>query len=159
MDANPTKGPESWIRFRTIDQLEVELAAHKALYEQTRAFTQFIESFEDKYSSEIEALNLQPPADRIAIAELERVLQFWERSRIYDLRQLDVRLLGSAIAALNILRDAWGTWSFNPRDNKITFENPDQEAAFYEQIQLVQAIAIEVNSIREAIDKELDPGQ
>ncbi|MEX0330517.1 MAG: hypothetical protein AB3N64_03755 [Puniceicoccaceae bacterium] len=156
MEANPTKGPESWIRFRTIDQLEVELAAHRVLYEQTRAFTQFIESFEDTYTRSIESLDLQPPADRIAIAEMERVLQFWERSRVYDLRQLEVRLLGSAIAALNVLREAWGTWSYNPREQRVLFQNPEQEASFYEQIQLVQAIAIEVNAIREALDQDLE---
>ncbi|MEX0325276.1 MAG: hypothetical protein AB3N33_04220 [Puniceicoccaceae bacterium] len=157
MEANPTKGPESWIRFRTLDQLEVELAAHRVLYEQTRSFTQFIESFEESYTTSIEALDLQPPADRIAIAEMERVLQFWEQSRIYDLRELDVRLLGSAIAALNVLREAWGTWSYNPREQRVRFENPEQEATFYEQIQLVQAIALEVNAIREALDEDLEP--
>jgi hypothetical protein len=159
LKVNPTKGPESWIRFRTIDQLEIELSAHKALYEQTRAFTQYIESFETSYMGAIEALGLQPPADRIAIAEMERILQFWDRARIYDLRQLDVRLLGSAIAALNVLRDAWGTWAFNPREKRVAFDNPAQEAAFYENIRLVQAIAIEVDSIREEVDAEASPDQ
>jgi hypothetical protein len=152
LQANPTKGPESWLRFRTIDQLEIELAAHRSLYEQTRAFTQFIDAFEDKYTGAIESLELKPPADRIAIAEMERILQFWERARIYDLRQLDVRLLGSAIAALNVLRDSWGEWSFNPRDKRVVFDDPAKEAAFYEAIQLVQAIAIEVDAIREELD-------
>jgi hypothetical protein len=152
LDSNPTKGPESWIRFRTLDQLEVELAAHKALYEQTRAFAQFIESFEDTYTSEIEAMGLQPPADRIAIAEMERILQFWEQSRLYDLRQLDVRLLGAAIAALNGLRDAWGDWSYDPRDKRVRFTDPAREAAFLEDMRLFQAIALEVQAIREALD-------
>lgn len=159
IDANPTQGPEAWIRFRTLDQLEVELAAHRVLYQQTRAFTQFIESFEESYTAAIEALNLQPPADRIAIAEMERILQFWQQSRIYDLRRLDVRLLGDAIAALNVLRDAWGSWSYNPREQRLSFENPDQEARFLEHMQLVQAIAIEVDAIREALEKELPQDQ
>ena len=45
LETNPTLGPEAWMRFRTIDQLESELASHKALYERARAFTQFVESF------------------------------------------------------------------------------------------------------------------
>ena len=147
LKANPTKGPESWIRFRSLDQLEAEWAAHKALYEQTRAFTQFIEGFEQQYTGEIAQLALQPPADRIAIAEMERVLQFWERSRIYELRQLDVLSLASALQALSILRDDWGMWSFNPRDNQLVFHDAARQAAFYQALQSLQQIAEEVRAL------------
>ena len=102
---------------------------------------------------------LKPPADRIAIAEMERILQFWEAARIYDLRKLDVRLLGSAISALNVLRDAWGQWSYNPREQRVLFQNPAIEARFMEEIQLVQAIAIEVDAIREQLDSAMRPDQ
>lgn len=147
MDANPSLGPDAWVRFRRIDQLSLEIAKHKELYERTRAFSQFVESFEEQYSAKITALNLQPPADRIAIAELQRILQEWERSKIYELRRLDVRLIGSAIQALNLLSDEWGRWSFDPREQELVFENKDKEAQFAEAILLIKAIMEEVSMI------------
>jgi hypothetical protein len=147
LKANPTKGPDSWLRFRSLDQVEAEWAAHKALYEQTRAFTQFIEGFEERYTREIEDLALQPPADRVAIAEMERVLQYWRASRVYDLRQLDVHSLAAALQALSILRDDWGQWSYNPRENQLLFQDAAREAAFYQALQTLQQIATEVRDI------------
>jgi len=154
LDANPTLGPDAWVRFRRIDQLSLEIAKYKDLYERTRAFAQFVESFEEQYSSKIDALNLQPPADRIAVAELQRILQEWERSKIYELRRLDVKLLGSALAALNILSDEWGSWSYDPRDQNIVFENKEKEAAFAEAILVIKAIMEEVKLIDEDSEPE-----
>ena len=154
MDANPTLGPDAWVRFRRIDQLSLEIAKHKDLYERTRAFSGFVESFEEQYTSKIDALNLQPPADRIAVAELQRILQEWERSKIYELRRLDVRLLGAALTALNILSDEWGSWSYDPREQDILFENKDKEADFVEAILLIKAIIEEVSMINQDSNPE-----
>jgi hypothetical protein len=147
LDNNPTTGPDDWVQFRTLDQLEIELAAHKALYEKTRAFNQFIESFEDTYSTSIDNLNLQSPADRIAVAELQRILQDWERSRLYELRRLDVKLLGSTIRALSILSDEWGRWAYLPREQRVQFEDPRQQAGFEEAVFMASAIIAEVQLI------------
>ncbi len=154
LDANVTLGPDAWVRFRRIDQLSVEIAKHKDLYEQTRAFSQFVESFEASYMKRIEDLDLQPPADRVAIAELERILQEWERTRLYELRRLDVQLLGSALKALNILSDEWGKWSYNTRDNVVEFEDPSKEADFNEAILYIKAILEEVRQINEGSQPE-----
>lgn len=154
LDRNPTLGPEEWIRFRTRDQFEIERSAHLALYEQARAFTQFVESFEETYKAEIQAIGLQPPADRIAIAEMERILQDWERSRLYELRRLDVKLLGEAIKCINILLQDWGSWSYQPRERRVAFDNPQSEAAFQESVFFFQAIIKEVQMIRDQLDSE-----
>ncbi|HSH08927.1 MAG TPA: hypothetical protein VK995_00970 [Oceanipulchritudo sp.] len=151
---NPTRGPDDWVLFRTLDQLEVERAAHQALYQQTRAFTQFIESFEERYTAEINDLQLQPPADRIAIAELERILQMWERTRVYDLRILDVELLASTLNLLDTLRDAWGQWSYNPREKNITFTDPAREAAFHQALLRIKAIIAELDVIQDKVGNE-----
>jgi hypothetical protein len=147
LNNNPTTGPDDWVQFRTLDQVEVELSAHKALYEKTRAFNQFIESFEDTYSAAIDAMNLQSPADRVAIAELQRILQDWERSRLYELRRLDVKLLGSTIRALSILSDQWGRWAYLPREQRVQFEDPSQQAGFEEAVLTASAIIAEVQMI------------
>ena len=154
MDANPTLGPDAWVRFRRIDQLSLEIAKHRELYEQTRAFSQFVETFEDRYTKKIEELALQPPADRIAIAELECILQEWERTKLYELRRLDVKLLGSAIKALNILSDEWGSWIYEPREKNISIENKSQEADFGEAIMIIKAILEEVRMISDDSEPE-----
>ena len=154
MEQNPTHGPDDWVHFRTLDQLEMERTAHQALYEQTRNFTQFIESFEERYEQEIEELQLQPPADRIAIAELQRILQHWEQTRVYDMRKLDVEFLANALRILDLLREAWGHWSYSPRDKIVHFENPDQELRFSEAVLNLKAILAELDVIEDKIDPE-----
>lgn len=142
LDENPTRGPNAWITFRTLEELESERAAHQKLYAATRAFTRFIESFEETYSTAIEELGLKPPADRVAIAEMERVLQMWERNQTYRLRELDEAILSAALRALNVLHDEWGSWSYSPRDDLLSFENPDAERRFQEAIRTL-GLAIE----------------
>lgn len=155
LDNNPTTGPDDWVQFRTLDQLQIELASHNALYEKTRAFNLFIESFEETYSKAIEELNLQSPADRIAVAELQRILQDWERSRLYELRRLDVKLLGSTIRALNILSDQWGRWAYIPREQRVQFEDPRQQAGFEEAVLTASAIIAEVQLIDQDPDQKV----
>ena len=148
--ANPTLGPSAWPRFRTLDQLMQELTAHRALYEQTRTFTQFIESFEERYEAAIRELDPPAPVDRVAVAELQRIVQFWEREQVFALRKLDVEALGSSIAALEVLREAWGNWSYDPRENSLSFTHPDQEIAFAEAIEHFQAVLRDLARIQQA---------
>jgi hypothetical protein len=151
---HPTKGPGDWIRSRTLKQLDAERAAHQALYQQTRAFAEFTESFEQRYSSAIEKLGLRPPADRVAIAEMERILQAWDQSRLLTLRQLDVQALATALRALDILRKEWGNWSFDPRTDQLVFQQPGPEAAFHQALHDLQLISEEVSSITAASGPE-----
>lgn len=155
LDSNPTNGPDDWVQFRTLDQVEVELVAHKTLYEKTRAFNQFIDSFEDTYSNAIDILNLQPPADRVAVAELQRILQEWKRSRLYELRRLDVKLLASTIRALSILSDQWGSWRYIPREQRVQFDDPRQQAGFEEAVLTASAIIAEVQLISQNEDQKV----
>jgi hypothetical protein len=135
LDENPTLGPSAWITFRTREQLETERDAFRNLYQATRAFAQFIQSFEDRYSREIEALDLKPPADRVAIAEMTRILQFWRAEQAFTLRELDVELIAAALNALDTLHEAWGAWSYSPRENSLEFDDPAREARFHEAMQ------------------------
>ena len=129
-----TRGPDEWIQMRSREQLEAELAEHARLYSATRAFTLAVERFEPTYLARIEALGLKPPADRVAIAELERILQFWEAQQALDLRRLDEALLAAAIRVLTVLMDDWGQWRFSPRDQQVSFDDPGIERAFKEAL-------------------------
>jgi hypothetical protein len=149
LEENPVLGPSAWITFSSRNQLIEEQTAHQRLYESTRAFTQFIESFEERYTKAIEELTLKPPADRIAIAEMERVLQSWEANRTYDLRKLDVEMLAAALNALDVLDSAWGQWSYNPREKRLSFENEAMERRFQDAMQRFQAAFSAVQAIRE----------
>lgn len=144
LDANPIRGPEEWIRFRTLDELETEIARHRDLYAQTRRFTEFFESFENRYLEQIEQAALSPAARRVAIAELERVLQSWRRDQAYELRKLDVQALGSALQALGALREGWGSWAFLPREDRLRFDDPSVEQRFRHGIERLQRIQKEV---------------
>lgn len=144
LEDNPIRGPEEWIRFRTLDELETEIARQRALYEQTRRFTEFFESFEKRYLGEIEEAALSPAARRVAIAELERVLQSWRRDQAYELRKLDVQAIGSALQALGALRDGWGRWTYLPREDRLRFDDPSVEQRFRHGIERLQRIQKEV---------------
>ena len=147
MEANPVLGPSAWLTFRSRDQLERERRHHRRLYETARTFTRFVETFEDRYTSAIEELSLGPAAKRIAIAEMERVLQAWEQSQTYTIRKLDLELLSEALAALDVLIGEWGAWSYSPRDTDLSFENPGREAAFMEAMDRFRRAAEAVSEI------------
>ena len=150
----PILGPSAWITFQSIEQLNAELEAHQRLYEATRAFTRFIETFEETYTAAIAELDLKPPADRVAIAEMERVLQSWEANQTYDLRKLEVEILAAALNALDVLKDQWGRWSFSPRDNQLSFEDPGMEARFQEAMQRFKFALDAVQAIRQETSAE-----
>lgn len=140
----PVRGPQEWMRFRTLDELETEIARHRDLYEKTRQFTELFESFEQRYLEALDEADLQGAARRIAIAELERILQNWRREEAYELRKLDVQALGSALQALQALRDNWGEWSYLPRENRLRFERPSQQQRFLHAVDRLERIQKEV---------------
>lgn len=134
LDDSPTRGPGDWVRIRNREELEQEYAAHTRLYSETRAFTLVVERFEENYQSRITDLGLEPPADRIALAELQRILLLWESDQTFTLRRLDEAVLGAAIRTLNVLRENWGTWQYNPREQRVVFDDPQDEVAFAEAL-------------------------
>ncbi len=154
LEANPTMGPDDWVRFKAKEDLDAQHHAHKVLYEQTRAFSQYVNTFEETYSRGIAALDLPDSAHRVAIAELQRILLVWQQARMHDLRKLDVEVLGSALRALDLLRNDWGNWRFDHRINELIFDNPDTELGFMEAVADMQAILQEVQGIHEGVKKE-----
>lgn len=152
--ANPTRGPMEWIRFETVDELETELARHRQLYEKTRTFTEAMEGFEKRYMAGIEGLSVGTATRRVAVAELERVLQYWRREGAYDLRKLDVQLLASAQQALRALRESWGEWDWNARLGKPVFESEEGRARFLQAVERMESLQEEVRRIREAAEEE-----
>lgn len=151
--ANPTRGPMEWIRFKTVDELETELARHRQLYEKTRAFTEAMERFEERYMARIEGLSVGAATRRVAVAELERVLQYWRREGAYDLRKLDVQLLASAQQALRALRESWGEWDWDARLGEPVFESEEGRARFLQAVERMESIQEEVRRIREAAEE------
>ncbi|NDV62949.1 hypothetical protein G0Q06_10840 [Puniceicoccales bacterium CK1056] len=135
LNTYPTRGPDTWITFRTREELEDERLAHQKLYEAARGFTQFVESFEDSYTEAVDQLALKPPADRVAVAEMQRILLFAEANKVYELRKLDVEAIGAALAALNILLEQWGEWSYDRREQSLSFANSASEASFHQALQ------------------------
>jgi hypothetical protein len=135
LDKYPTQGPDAWMTFRTLEELEQERLAHQKLYEAARGFTQFVESFEDTYTEAVQQMALKPPADRVAIAEMQRILLFAEANKVYELRKLDVEVIGAALAALNVLSAEWGDWSYDRREQSLSFDDPASEASFHAALQ------------------------
>lgn len=154
LEANPTMGPDDWVRFKSKEDLDEQHHAHKVLYEQTRALTQYVSTFEESYSRGIAQLELPDAAHRVAIAELQRIILTWQQSRMYDLRTLDVEVLGAALRSLDLLRNDWGNWRYDHRINELVFDNPDTEIGFMEAVADMQAILKEVQSIREGVEEE-----
>lgn len=154
LEVNPTMGPDDWVRYKVKEDLDEQHHAHKVLYEQTRAFTQYVSTFEESYSRGIAALELPDASHRVAIAELQRILLIWQQSRMYDLRSLDVEVLGAALRGLDLLRNDWGNWRYDHRINELIFDNPDTEMGFVEAVADMQAILQEVQAIREGIEQE-----
>lgn len=152
LEENRTLGPNSWLTFRTRDELAAEREAHQRIYEAARGFTQFVESFEQVYTEAINAMQLQPPGDRVAIAEMERVLQSFEQDNAYDLRKLDVEAIGAALSALNVLYDEWGNWSYSPRDQLLSFADPAREAAFHQALQRLKAATEAVQALTQGTE-------
>jgi hypothetical protein len=150
LDKFATRGPDEWVLYRTREQLESEYGAHTQLYSATRAFSRVVQTYEERYLARIEELDLQPPADRIAIAELERILQFWEQQQTYTVRRLDEAVLAAAIRVLNVLRENWGDWSYSPREQQMNFKDPAAEIAFAEALAEMMA----ANAALREIDPE-----
>jgi hypothetical protein len=124
------RGPESWIRARQPEELIAERNGYQRLYEEGRALLLYIDGFADAYRARIDALALQPPADRIAIAELERILQFWEAGNMRAVREIDVEATAVALQILDLLRQEWGRWQFDSVRQRITFASLETEYSF-----------------------------
>lgn len=155
LEANPVEGPEGWLRVATLDELELWRSRNQAVYEASRAYNDFLDGLEERYNERLEALALEPPADRYAIAEMERLLQYWEYSGARDQRALDAELSATALRALDLLRDAWGEWKFDRASSRVTFKDPGVEMRFFSLIEEGQMIDQQRSRLRR-LQREFD---
>lgn len=146
----PTRGPNEWLVAPSLAFLQAEREAHLRLYEAARQYTQVVEGFEDLYAQELHGLELQPPADRVAIAEMERLLQELDRLDLLTLRKLDLEVLSAALEALDVLIQAWDQWSYNPGKDALSFDDPALERAFASAI-------LRLQDASKAVDDLLQP--
>lgn len=149
----PTSGPADWVVFRTAEQLERELHAHTQLYALSRDLLQFIENFFDEYERQLEPLDLSPVARRIAVAELQRIRLTWDQAQLLTVRRLDTEALSAALDALRLLQVHWGAWEYNPRERSLRFTNEAANIGFENAVLALQAIAAELQSIRDQAEK------
>jgi len=138
--ANEVGGPSEWLRVATLDGLEAMRARNQAVYEASRAYNDYLAGLEERYQAQLDELALVPPADRYAIAEMERLLQFWEYSGASEIRRLDSEVSAIALRALDLLRDRWGNWQFDRANSRVTFDDPNDEFQFAQLLQEAEMI-------------------
>ncbi len=150
---NPTQGPESWLRFATLEEVEEERARTRRVYEAARAYNDFLEGLSARYEAKLAELDLAPPADRYAIAEMERVVQGWERSGAREIRQLDVAISTIAIQALDLLIDRWGEWRFDRANSRVVFDDGGLELAFVRRLREAGQLVSEQDRLRRRLER------
>lgn len=153
----PLRGPETWLRFQTIDRLEQERSAYSEHLRQSRGLLAFLQSFRDRYEEEIEALELPESVRRVALAELQRILNLWEVTHMREVRELDIALFEQAVEGLDILRGNWDGWNWNPRESQVVFDSRRVEESFWERVQNMQLILSELDELTGGDEREEEP--
>lgn len=149
-----TVGPESWLRLAERAELEAERADHAATYEAARAYNDYLRGLEERYTEKLEALDLPSPADRYAVAEMERLLQFWTYSGAMRMRELDVEISGLAIRAIDLLLNNWDAWHFDRANSRVIFDDPGLEMSFMQLLHEASELATEQAGIRRRLEDE-----
>lgn len=149
---HPIRGPDDWIRASTRDELDRERQAYQHHRQQSQQLLEFLNGFPVRYEERIAELDLPPAAERIAKAELQRILLFWDYSQTRDVREWDVRFFELSLEAISLLRSQWGQWSWNPRESSFEFKSPDVE---YEFFQLLDALQQILQQLDEVMEREL----
>lgn len=145
-------GPESWLRLATREELEAERADHTAIYEAARVYNDHLDSLDARYNEALEALALPSPADRYAIAEMERLLQAWKYSGALRMRELDVEISGIAIRAIDLLLGNWDAWRFDRANSRVRFDNSTVEMSFMQLLSEAAEKASEQAEIRRNLE-------
>lgn len=151
-----TRGVSEWILFQQPEAFDVELSAYRQLYLRSRQLRDFTAGFEEQYLSELEALDLSEPGRRVGIAELERIVQVWQREGTLELRELDTEALATAIAALQILQRSWGNWRYSIRDGGLQFDDEETQWRFSEAIMALDEIFAELARLRSEANRFRD---
>ncbi|MCC5833941.1 MAG: hypothetical protein JJU20_04330 [Opitutales bacterium] len=150
----PLRGPDTWLRFQTVDRLEEERTAYQRHSERNRSLVEFLQNFRADYEAEIDALELPSSLRRVALAELQRILIYWEVTHTREVRELDQALFTQALQAIDILRNHWGEWRWNPRESQILFDSERVERAFWERVSSMQMILRELDELTGDSERE-----
>ncbi len=162
------KGPESWLRFGSREELETERANHVALYEAGRVYLDYLLGLEARYERLLEAAELPPPADRYAVAEKTRLLQLWTHSGALRVRELDVEISAAAIRAIDLLLRHWEGWRFDRAVSRVVFDDGNVEMSFMRLLAEASELANEQAQLRrrleelfqrQAVERAADGGQ
>lgn len=151
--ANPTRGPEAWLRISNREELEKERQHTQAIYESSRAYVDFLNGLAQRYQAKLDELALDSPADRYAVAEMERLLQTWDHSGAQEIRELDVAISTISLRALDLLREHWGQWHFDRANSRVIFENPGHEMAFIQLLREAAQMVSEQERLRRRYER------
>lgn len=154
---HPIRGPDDWIRASSRDELDRERRAYQHHLRHSRQLLEFLEQFPAQYEERIAALDLPPAAERIAKAELQRILLYLDYSQIRKVREWDVRFYELSLEALGLLRSQWGRWSWNPRESSFHFDSPNVEYEFFQLLDALQQILQQLDEIVKVEEEKEEP--
>lgn len=152
---SPTMGPESWLRLATREELEAERQRNALVYEAARGFVDYLDGLEARYKSRLDTLDLPPPADRYAAAEMARVIQGFNYSGALRIRELEVEISAVAIRAIDILLRNWDSWHFDRATSRVVFKEGNIEMAFMHQLAEAAKLVDEQIKLRRRLDRVL----
>lgn len=147
------RGPDAWLRAATREELETERQAYQAHLDACRRLLDFLERFAEIYEEKIAEHQFSPAADRIAKAELQRLLLYFQVARIRDLRELEARLFHVSLETINLLRRNWGRWQWNPREGSFLFDSEHLEFEVFQNLEGIQMLLRELDNL----DPEPEP--
>jgi len=142
-------GPETWLRAEEKSTLAGIREKYLELYEAGRELTRLIDSFESDYLAAIEEAALPEAARRVAVAELQRILSYWEYGGDLEIRELDSAIVKEALRAQEILLEQWGAWQRDPVSGEVSFESQGAERDFFNALRKMEEYAAEIQKILE----------
>ena len=128
--ASPMAFAGQWERLDSPEAVALARDDVRKVYEAARTRNHFFELLEDRYKSEIEALELPEAAKRYAVAEMVRLLQTLSASGLYDLHETEEQYFAVSLKVLDHLRDTSGRWSLDPADSRIRFDREGEAMTF-----------------------------
>jgi hypothetical protein len=152
-------GPEAWLRFSSVEELQEERETVARFYEATRTYLNVLNALESDYQERLEEAKFTPPADRYAVAEMERVLQTMTGLGAVRLRELDVEIAEIQMRALDLLLQSWGQWRFQQSNSRIVFDDPGVEIQFMEYLREAVGLVDEQVQIEARARKALEAAE
>ncbi len=148
-EATIGQSPEVWLEVQTRSELKAIREAYNRVYETMRALVDQLSTFKDRYEKGIGELDLDEGAQRIALAELERILQDPEFTLVTRIRYTEAEGFELIMRAISILEAEWGRWHFNKLQGQLLFEDKRAEEAFLHALFEVEEMFIQVHLLLE----------